>query len=180
MVGQVDPKKGYVHCLDDTTFGILLKTLDTLSDFVAYLTKKERFISNGHMLSAAGEEELLAYYLTHLNDNKEYDFAFTLVVFQHIPSYEVIESYVREVNRLLRPGALFKFQVQGYQDIESTPQDTWHGVPYSRQQAEDMAQRTGFELRYTFGEGDQYFWLWYFKRTAPPTWKEKIRRFIRG
>ena len=111
---------------------------------------------------------------------QEYDFAFTLVVFQHIPSYEVIESYVREVNRLLRPGALFKFQVQGYQDIESTPQDTWHGVPYSRQQAEDMAQRTGFELRYTFGEGDQYFWLWYFKRTAPPTWKEKIRCFIGG
>jgi hypothetical protein len=76
MVGQVDPKKGYVHCLDDTTFDILLQTLDTLADFVAYLTKKDRFIGNGHILSAAGEEELLAYYLTHLNENKEYDFVF--------------------------------------------------------------------------------------------------------
>jgi len=32
------------------------------------------------------------------------------IVFQHIPSYAIIESYVREVHRLLRPGALFKFQ----------------------------------------------------------------------
>ena len=42
-----------------------------------------------------------------------YDFAFSTIVFQHIPSREVIYNYVREVHRLLRPGALFKFQVQG-------------------------------------------------------------------
>ena len=38
-----------------------------------------------------------------------FDFAFSTIVFQHIPSREVIENYVREVYRLLRPGALFKF-----------------------------------------------------------------------
>ena len=43
----------------------------------------------------------------------EFDFAFSLIVFQHIPSREIIENYVREVHRLLRPGGLFKFQVQG-------------------------------------------------------------------
>ena len=41
------------------------------------------------------------------------DFAFSCIVFQHIPNREIIENYVREVNRLLRPGGLFKFQVQG-------------------------------------------------------------------
>src|ERR1044071_9250880 len=44
--------------------------------------------------------------------DRVFDFAFSTIVFQHIPSYQVIESYVREVYRLLRPGALFKFQVQ--------------------------------------------------------------------
>lgn len=76
MVGQVDPLKGYVHVLDDTTLDILLQTLDTVADFVAYLTKKEQFLKTGRFLSAAGEEELLAYYLTHLNDRDEYDFTF--------------------------------------------------------------------------------------------------------
>jgi SAM-dependent methyltransferase len=96
--------------------------------------------------------------------NLTFDFAFSMIVFQHIPSYDVIDSYVREVHRLLRPGALFKFQVQG--DTEGDPirpEDTWFGVPYSEQQARQMAERCGFEMRYSVGAGDQYFWLWFFK-----------------
>ena len=94
----------------------------------------------------------------------DFDFAFSTIVFQHIPSRAVIESYVREVSRLLRPGALFKFQVQGDVTIESTPDDTWLGVPFSEDQARDMAERCGFEMRYNHGAGQQYFWLWFFKR----------------
>jgi SAM-dependent methyltransferase len=94
----------------------------------------------------------------------EYDFAFSSIVFQHIPSREVIENYVREVHRLLRPGALFKFQVQGNPQVESDPDDTWLGVPFTVEQAQAMAERCGFELRYHHGAGQQYFWLWYFKR----------------
>ena len=94
------------------------------------------------------------------------DFIYSYAVFQHIPSREVIETYVREVHRLLRPGGLFKFQVQGYLATTSTPDDTWHGVPFSEQQAREMAERTGFEMRYSYGAGVQYFWLWYFKQPA--------------
>ncbi len=93
-----------------------------------------------------------------------YDFAFSSIVFQHIPSREVIENYVREVARLLRPGALFKFQVQGDTSILTTPDDTWLGVPFSDAEACDMAERTGFEPRHRHGAGEQYFWLWFFKR----------------
>ena len=57
----------------------------------------------------------------------EFDFAFSSIVFQHIPSREVIENYVREVHQRLRPGALFKFQVQGDTRIETQPDDTWLG-----------------------------------------------------
>jgi len=95
-----------------------------------------------------------------------FDFAFSTIVFQHIPSREVIENYVREVHRLLRPGALFKFQVQGDTRVESRPEDTWLGVPFSDEEAVAMALRCGFEPRYRHGAGDQYFWLWYFKPEA--------------
>ena len=94
----------------------------------------------------------------------EFDFAYSAIVFQHIPSREIIESYVREVARLLRPGALFKFQVQGDVSVQSRPEDTWVGVPYSEAQAKALAVRCGFEPRYCHGAGDQYFWLWFFKK----------------
>lgn len=96
----------------------------------------------------------------------QFDFAFSTIVFQHIPSREIIENYVREVHRLLRPGALFKFQVQGDPTVKSTPGDTWVGVPFTDQQAVEMAERCGFEPRYRHGAGQQYFWLWYFKKPA--------------
>lgn len=93
-----------------------------------------------------------------------FDFAFSTIVFQHIPSREVITNYVREVNRLLLPGALFKFQVQGVCSAASRPDDTWHGVGFTDAEAVKMAEECGFEPRYRHGAGSQYFWLWYFKR----------------
>ena len=95
---------------------------------------------------------------------REFDFAFSSIVFQHIPSREVIENYVHEVHRLLRPGALFKFQVQGDSTLQTRPDDTWLGVPFSERQAVDMAYRCGFDPRYRHGAGGQYFWLWFFKK----------------
>ena len=98
----------------------------------------------------------------------EFDFACSNVVFQHIPSYEVIENYVREVHRVLRPGGLFKFQVQGDQATRTAPGDTWNGVAYSAEQARALADGCGFEMRHCLGEGDQYFWLWFFKKRPSP------------
>lgn len=103
--------------------------------------------------------------LSGILENGSFDFAFSSIVFQHIPSREVIESYVNEVNRLLRPGALFKFQVQGDFTLQTTPDDTWLGVAYSDEDAVAMANRCGFEPRYRHGAGQQYFWLWFFKRS---------------
>ncbi len=94
----------------------------------------------------------------------DFDFAFSTIVFQHIPSRDVIENYVREVHRLLRPGALFKFQVQGDATLTTAPDDTWLGVAFSDADAVAMAERCGFEPRHRHGAGGQYFWLWYFKR----------------
>ena len=123
---------------------------------------------------AQARQALAAYPHAHIYQNNgcdlsvlpplEFDFAFSMIVFQHIPSYEVIENYVREVYRLLRPGGLFKFQVQGiFGEDPVSPDDTWHGVAFTEAQGRQMAERCGFEQRYTYGEGDQYFWLWYFK-----------------
>jgi len=95
---------------------------------------------------------------------ENFDFAFSTIVFQHIPSRDVIENYVSEVSRLLRPGALFKFQVQGDTTLKTNDDDTWLGVSFSDDEAVAMANRCGFEPRYRHGAGEQYFWLWFFKK----------------
>ncbi|MEI9973796.1 MAG: methyltransferase domain-containing protein [Ignavibacteriota bacterium] len=93
-----------------------------------------------------------------------FDFAFSSLVFQHIPSSEIIHSYVRETHRLLSPGALFKFQVRGNTADRSGPGDRWVGAAFSDEDAIEMANDCGFELRYRVGAGTQDFWLWFFRK----------------
>lgn len=127
---------------------------------------------SGEMI-AKGKQDLADLSNAHLFQNNgadlqvlgdiQIDFAFSYIVFQHIPSREVIYSYVREVKRLLRPGGLFKFQVQGVPAAGGTTPDTWLGVHFSDADAVEMAEKCGFEPRYRHGAGSQYFWLWFFK-----------------
>jgi len=93
----------------------------------------------------------------------QFDFAFSFLVFQHIALRSVVENYVREVHRLLRPGALFKFQVNGQKPWIVRPEDTWYGVGFTDRQIMRMAQRCDFEPRHRVGANEVEFWVWYFK-----------------
>jgi len=106
--------------------------------------------------------------LTVLPDLR-FDFAFSYLVFQHIPSSEIIESYLSEVSRRLLPGSLFKCQVNGCLGKPRrlswlSARNTWFGVALSEEQVVDLAERSGFEARHMIGAGTQEFWLWLFKR----------------
>lgn len=75
-VGDLEPTKSFVHILDDTSLDIVMAHCDTTADLVNYLTRKERFIRTGRLISAAGEEEMLAYFLTHTDSGGQHDFTF--------------------------------------------------------------------------------------------------------
>jgi len=72
-IGQVDPTKGFVHVFDDTALDTVMGTLDTIADFTMYLTRKEQFFQGGLRVMAAGEDDLLAYYLHGINAAGEHD-----------------------------------------------------------------------------------------------------------
>ncbi len=74
VIGDVDPTGAFVHVLDDATLDIALRELDTITDFTSYLTKKVDFIRSGRLGAAAGEEEVIAYYLTHIDSLGEHGF----------------------------------------------------------------------------------------------------------
>lgn len=72
-IGDVNPAGIFVHVFDDQGLDLVMRELDTVSDFTDYLTRRERIIRSGHLLTAPGEEDLLAYYL-HSFDGKNHDF----------------------------------------------------------------------------------------------------------
>ncbi len=90
--------------------------------------------------------------------DRYFDLVFSYIVFQHIPSREIITGYVREAARVLKDGGAFKFQVGGVsQSTSAEAADTWHGVSLSFEEAREMLAGTGFELISAEGAGTQLF-----------------------
>jgi|Deesub1362A_J573_1020465.scaffolds.fasta_scaffold02881_9 hypothetical protein len=65
IFSSVEEVKGHtVHVLNKDFIEIVLNELDTISDFIDYLRKKEKFLAQDKkIIIEGGEEELLAYYL---------------------------------------------------------------------------------------------------------------------
>lgn len=90
-----------------------------------------------------------------------FDLVFSYIVFQHIPSAGVVENYVREAARVLKPGACFKFQVNGDRSpgYLAHARDTWQGETFSREQVGAMLRAAGLEWVASEGENTQYYML---------------------
>ncbi|WP_081280645.1 YecA family protein [Xanthomonas arboricola] len=63
VVGDLNPKRPYIHILDEDSLDRVLTELSTIGDFVHYLTEKEAAIRRGQLQMYDGEEDLLAFYL---------------------------------------------------------------------------------------------------------------------
>ena len=100
MIGHPVANKSFIHVFDDVALDIILTELDTISDFVDYIEKKEKFISSGQLASAAGEEEILAHYLMSAHSGKEPGFYIEenqkAVIFEgHYESLKSLPQYKR-------------------------------------------------------------------------------------
>ncbi len=67
-VGEIDPKNAFLHVFDEVTLDVILRELDTISDFIRYLRRKEIFIRSGKLAVAAGEENLLSFYVSNMGE----------------------------------------------------------------------------------------------------------------
>jgi len=88
------------------------------------------------------------------------DFAFSFIVFQHIPSYDIIENLFLETNRVLKSGGLFKVQLRGKALQDQAKTEWYYGVHYGLKEAIALAAKTGFEVIKYDGVDERYFWLW--------------------
>ena len=63
--------------------------------------------------------------------DEKFDFVYSYAVFQHIPSREVVFSYLREARRVLKTGGMLRCQMNGLPP-HAKQYDTWSGVRIAR------------------------------------------------
>lgn len=75
VVGNPSPDiSKIIHILDDISLHVALLELDTIMDLVRYLDKREKLLLNQNLLSADGEEDLIALYLKDIGPDGDHDF----------------------------------------------------------------------------------------------------------
>ncbi len=100
------------------------------------------------------------------------DLAISYIVFQHIPDPAVIQKYIEDACRVLKPGGVFQFQVCGHPDTpeaaeeeKTRARDTWLGARFTEPEVRRMTAEAGFNILRTYfrrspSGGIEYQYLW--------------------
>jgi SAM-dependent methyltransferase len=90
-----------------------------------------------------------------------FDFIYSYTVFQHIPSRDVVLGYLREAQRVLKPGGILCAQVRGTPPMQTELQrepETWTGCYFSGDEMYAFSTSHGFPLVAVWGLETQYMW----------------------
>ena len=74
-IGRADPSRPFVHVFDEMSLQCLMREIDTTPDLIEYLKRRAELLTTPNpVIIAPGEEELLASYLTHVDENDAHSF----------------------------------------------------------------------------------------------------------
>lgn len=124
--------------------------IDVSDEMIARSKANLQDISHAHTHHANGSD--LAQFA-----DEYFDFVYSYAVFQHIPSAEVVFSYLRETARVLKPGGFARLQINGLPKTARS-YTTWSGVRISAEEVREFALENGMELLSVTGVHTQYMW----------------------
>jgi ubiquinone/menaquinone biosynthesis C-methylase UbiE len=133
-------------------------------------------ISEGMLRRAAANlRDIFNVTLHHAQNSTLSDFAdssigfvYSYAVFQHIPSRGIVFGYLAEAVRVLQPGGLFAFQINGLPDHGHVP-TTWEGCRVKAEELSVFSQKQGMLLLSLTDKDTQYMWVTLQKPFAAPT-----------
>jgi len=137
--------------------------IDVSDEMIARAKEKLRGVPNAFPHHASGSD------LALFPDN-HFDFVYSYAVFQHIPSGDVVFSYLRETVRVLKPGGVARLHINGLPKT-ARAYTTWAGVRIGAEEIHAFAREHGVKLLSLTGIETQYMWT---------TWQKPESTVIRA
>lgn len=139
--------------------------VDVSDEMVRLARERLRAIPHAHVHATDGAS------LAKFADSS-FDLVYSYAVFQHIPSRDVVLEYLRETQRVLKPGGLARLQLNGLPQTAKV-YDTWSGVRFSPRELIDFTRGYDFQVLSLEGASTQYMWTSWIKR--PRGWRDHVR-----
>src|SRR5581483_6315598 len=135
--------------------------VDVSDEMIALASERLRDVPNAHPHVTDGAS------LSQFAD-AWFDFVYSYAVFQHVPSRDVIASYMRETCRVLKNGGLARLQFNGMPARDSSF-DTWAGARVTSSEIFEFTQMNDLQILAVEGAGTQYLWTTW--RKQPGGWQ---------
>src|ERR1022692_2041390 len=132
--------------------------VDVSDEMIRLAGERLRDTPNAHPHHSSGSD--LALF-----PDEKFDFVYSYAVFQHIPSREVVFSYLREARRVLKPGGILRCQMNGLPP-HAKQYDTWSGVRITEDEIRQFARDQDMQLLVVEQIWTQYMWITCRKRPA--------------
>ncbi len=113
---------------------------------------------------------------TSLEDfaDQSFDFVYSFDLFPHIPSQQLVISFLREIHRVLRPGGLARLQFNGSAGGQAF--DQWTGARFTLQELMDFAQTHDFQVLALDGVSTPSMWTTW--RKQPAGWSAGLEKEV--
>ena len=134
--------------------------VDVSDEMIARARERLKGIPHAHAHAGSGSD------LAQFADSS-FDYVYSYAVFQHIPSRDVVFSYLHEAVRVLKPGGLVRAQVNGLPQTAKS-YDTWSGVRISAAEIRDFCRHHRLQLLALEGLDTQYMWTTWRKPLQAP------------
>ena len=125
--------------------------VDVSDEMIALATERLKPIPHAHPHVGSGAD-------LRLFADDSFDFIYSYAVFQHIPSKEVVFSYLADAARVLKPGGLMRFQANNL-EAARTAKETWHGCSIEAEEIRAYAASFGLRLLALEAVKTQYMWV---------------------
>ncbi len=140
--------------------------VDVADEMIALARGRLSGVPHAHVHATNGAE--LAQFA-----DESFDFVYSYAVFQHIPSRDVVMEYLRETQRVLKPGGLARLQLNGLPPTART-YDTWAGVRIQAAEIVEFTRAHDLQLVALEGALTQYMWTSWIKR--PEGWRRGLEQ----
>jgi SAM-dependent methyltransferase len=138
--------------------------VDVSDEMVKLAKERLRDTPNAHPHHSSGSD------LSQFPAEK-FDFVYSFAVCQHIPSREVVFSYLREARRVLKTGGILRCQMNGLPP-HAKQYDTWSGVRIAAEEIASLAREQDLQLLVVEQIWTQYMWITCRKR--PAGWTQSL------
>lgn len=126
-----------------------VSSIDISKEAIEYASRRLSEYSNIDIKQSSGDK--IPY------KDGQFDFVFSYLTLQHLPSLKSLDNYLKEIIRVLKSGGIAKLQFRSGASLRRW--DRAYGIVLTVQEVKEITEKLGFKIKKTEIQNAKNFWV---------------------